>query len=89
MRIAVFAALACLFPAICSAQSLSLSDILDNSVGYVNLSPGVVMIEGEEVNVICEISLGQQFFEAYRAGDLDAVRAASDVTCVPFGAFVE
>jgi len=89
MRTTLFASILMFFPAISGAQSLNLSQILADSIGYVNVAPGVVLVEGEEIDVVCEIDLGRGFFESYRAGDLDATRKASEVTCVPLGVFVE
>lgn len=89
MRTALFAAILAFFPAISGAQSLNLSSIIANSVGYVNVSPGVILVEGEGIDALCEINLESGFFDAFRSGDLNATRNASEVTCVPLGVFAE
>lgn len=66
-------------------SSRSLYDFIDNSESYVQVNPGIVMIEGEEEIEFCHFDLSDAYFAAVASGDEAALKDNSPtVTCVPF-----
>lgn len=60
------------------------SEIVSESIGYVNIGPNVVLIEDEVSSRVCRVDVSDAFFDAYEAADATQQAAArSDVTCVP------
>ncbi len=49
------AAMAVLIPGAALAQDII--DLVDNSVGYVNVAPGVVLVEGERISHLCAFAV--------------------------------
>lgn len=62
----------------------SLSTLLDDSIGYLNLQPGVIIIEGENSSVMCSIDVPQAYLEARTNGNgvLERLNQPK-TTCIP------
>lgn len=66
-------------------SSGALYEFIDTSESYVQIKPGIVMIEGETEIEFCHFDLSDAYFAAVAAGD-DAAKAENQpsVTCAPF-----
>ncbi len=61
-----------------------LDTMVDESIGYVNIAPGVLLIEDDISSHICRIQINDTYFLAYATGNADGRRsAAPTVICVP------
>lgn len=78
------AALACLaaFPA--AAQDTPFHQLIDESIGYVNLAPGLLLVEDDISSNICRVHVSDVFFFGYAEADQAAMDAdPPQIVCVP------
>ncbi|GFE48564.1 hypothetical protein So717_03170 [Roseobacter cerasinus] len=82
MKKALTSAVACLW---CGATAMaSVSDLIDDSIGYQNIRDGVVMIETETGGSFCKIDIGDEVFAEFaEGGDISGYVAI----CVPYDVF--
>ena len=58
--------------------------LVDESIGYVNLGPGIVLIEDDVSSNVCRVKVDDVYFLAYVAGNAERMRdAAPTIICVP------
>jgi len=69
-----------------SDASGSFTDVVDASVGYFSVAPGIVAIEGEDDTVICRITLSDEDFDRFAEGGESGVQDARAI-CIPAQAF--
>ena len=63
--------------------------LVDESIGYVTLDDGIVLIEDSISSTICKVDVSDAFFFAYQSKDAGAMAAARpEVVCVPTPAVV-
>lgn len=68
------------------AQESTFSDLIDLSIGYTSIGPGIVLIEDDESSNVCKVDIPDRFFDGFAAGDSDAMAsAAPNIVCVPSG----
>jgi len=68
------------------AQDTTFSDLIDQSIGYTSIGPGIVLIEDDESSNVCNVDIPDRFFDGYASGDTDAMAsAAPSIICVPSG----
>ncbi len=61
-----------------------LDDMVDQSIGYVNIAPGTLLIEDDVSSHICRIQINDAYFLAYATGNADGRgTAAPTIICVP------
>ena len=66
-------------------NSRALYEFIDSSESYVQVKPGIVMIEGQSAIEFCHFDLSDAYFAAVAANDSAAMMANEpNVTCVPF-----
>jgi hypothetical protein len=66
------------------ADDAPFHQLVDESIGYVNVAPGIILIEDDVSSNICRVDLPEDYFAAYAADDTDAMAAAQhDIVCVP------
>ncbi len=62
----------------------SFRDLIDDSIGYVAVGEGVILIEGSEESHLCKISLTSEDFENYaQEGALS--EESNRFICIPLG----
>ena len=61
-------------------------DLINFSIGYVNVAPGQVLIESDGESHICRFRVTDDYFEAYAEGDTTLV-PDPEITCVPLTEF--
>ena len=57
-----------------------LNQLIDESIGYVSIAPGLLLIEDNQSSTICRIDVGADYFAAYAAGENPG---EANVICVP------
>ena len=92
MKHAVTAAVLALVAGMATAQQgvPALNTLIDESIGYVNLGPGLILVEDNVSSHICRIRVADTYFDAYAAGDRDTMaQNAPSVVCVPTEDFIQ
>jgi len=81
---AAFALCAALAAAPAVAADTPFHQLVDQSIGYVNIAPGIILIEDDVSSNVCRVYLPDDYFGAYAAGDMDAMSEADhEIVCVP------
>lgn len=58
--------------------------LVDESIGYANIGPGLVLIEDDVSSVVCRIELDDAYFRSYAEGAPAAMRESAPlIICVP------
>lgn len=83
MKTVLTCAALCLSGTYAAAQSIS--ELIDDSVGYETIRAGVVMIETSTAGSFCKIDVADNTFEAAAAGE-DTV-GRGEIVCVPYDVF--
>ncbi|MEL6167975.1 MAG: hypothetical protein AAFR35_04745 [Pseudomonadota bacterium] len=66
-----------------AAQDTDLSTMINESIGYVNIAPGIVLIEDDISSSVCKIDIADAFFFGYLNDDDAAMAGAQpEVICV-------
>lgn len=82
-RFASFAAfMAVAAPAL--AVDKPFDQLVDESIGYVNIGPGIILIEDDVSSTVCRVYLPDEYFGAYLQEDPAGMAAADhEIVCVP------
>lgn len=82
-KLTVFCAMLSFLAPVCASADPDFTEIIDDSTGYLQVAPGVVMIEGTyEVNRLCRINVSDEDFETYLKDG--ALEPSSDrIICIP------
>lgn len=64
-----------------------LSDLVTDTIGYITVQPGVLMLEGESMGTfICQFNIEDKEFQAYaKTGELEKID--DRVVCIPIWEF--
>lgn len=58
--------------------------LVDESIGYANLAPGILLIEDDVSSHVCRVQIDELYFLAYANGNADRMRQlAPTIICVP------
>ena len=83
------AAAALLATPLAAQDTKPFDEVIDESIGYVNIGPGLLLVEDDESSRICQIRVNDGYFFGYAAGNQAAMDAAKpEVICVPTPIFV-
>jgi hypothetical protein len=66
------------------AQDTPFHQLVDESIGYVNIGPGLLLIEDEVSSHVCRVNVSDVYFFGYAEGDPGALAAEPpEIVCVP------
>jgi hypothetical protein len=78
------AALACLAAVPAASQDTPFHQLIDESIGYVGIGPGLLLVEDDVSSNICRVHLSDVFFFGYAEADQTAMDAdPPQIVCVP------
>jgi hypothetical protein len=70
------------FPA--AAQDVPFDQLIDESIGYENIAPGILLVEDDISSHICRVHVSDVFFFGYAEADEGAMQAdPPQIVCVP------
>lgn len=58
--------------------------LVDESIGYANISPGILLIEDDMSSHVCRVQIDELYFIAFASGNAERMRQlAPTIVCVP------
>ncbi|MGI1661169.1 hypothetical protein ACRDNQ_02925 [Palleronia sp. KMU-117] len=66
------------------AQDTPFDQLVNESIGYVNIGPGLLLVEDEVSSHVCRVNISDVYFFGYAEGDPGAIAAEPpEIVCVP------
>ena len=65
-------------------EATPFDQIIDQSIGYTSIGPGIVLVEDEVSSKVCRVQIDELYFLAYASGNAERMRQLAPViVCVP------